>query len=97
MQSQKAQDSVQWSGRRFWIIFQVGDASPIPGGVGEQAGRGGKRRAGGGFRQAPDAEWAAEPDLAADLTRFREDELAHRELALAEGAREAPAYERGTR
>ena len=34
----------------------------------------------------------AEPALAADLTRFRDDELAHRDLALAEGAREAPAY-----
>jgi ubiquinone biosynthesis monooxygenase Coq7 len=34
----------------------------------------------------------AEPDLAKDLTRFRDDELAHRDLALAEGAREAPAY-----
>lgn len=34
----------------------------------------------------------AEPALAADLTRFRDEELAHRDLALAEGAREAPAY-----
>jgi ubiquinone biosynthesis monooxygenase Coq7 len=34
----------------------------------------------------------AEPELAADLTRFRDEELAHRDLALAEGAREAPAY-----
>ena len=39
------------------------------------------------------AEVAAdEPDLAAELTRFRTDELAHRDLAVAEGAREAPAY-----
>jgi ubiquinone biosynthesis monooxygenase Coq7 len=34
----------------------------------------------------------AEPALAADLTRFRDEELAHRDLALAEGARSAPAY-----
>jgi 3-demethoxyubiquinol 3-hydroxylase len=34
----------------------------------------------------------AEPDLAADLSRFRDEELAHRDLAVAEGAREAPAY-----
>ena len=34
----------------------------------------------------------AEPALAADLARFRDEELAHRDLALAEGAREAPAY-----
>ena len=35
---------------------------------------------------------AAEPALAAELTRFRDDELAHREIAIAEGARQAPAY-----
>lgn len=33
-----------------------------------------------------------EPQLASDLSRFRDDELAHRDQALAEGAREAPAY-----
>jgi ubiquinone biosynthesis monooxygenase Coq7 len=33
-----------------------------------------------------------EPDLAADLSRFRGEELAHRDLAVSEGAREAPAY-----
>lgn len=33
-----------------------------------------------------------EPALAADLTRFRDEELAHRDLAVSEGAREAPAY-----
>jgi ubiquinone biosynthesis monooxygenase Coq7 len=33
-----------------------------------------------------------EPDLAADLSRFRDEELAHRDQALAEGAREAPGY-----
>ena len=35
---------------------------------------------------------AAEPKLAADLTRFRDDELAHRDQAVAEGAREAVGY-----
>ncbi len=35
---------------------------------------------------------AAEPALAAELTRFRVDELAHRDIAIAEGAREAPAH-----
>jgi ubiquinone biosynthesis monooxygenase Coq7 len=34
----------------------------------------------------------AEPALAADLTRFRDEELAHRDQAAAEGAREAPGY-----
>jgi len=33
-----------------------------------------------------------EPALAAELSRFRDDELAHRDIAIAEGAREAPAY-----
>jgi ubiquinone biosynthesis monooxygenase Coq7 len=33
-----------------------------------------------------------EPELAADLTRFRDDELAHRDQAIAEGALEAPGY-----
>ncbi len=33
-----------------------------------------------------------EPDLAAELSRFRDDELAHRDLAVAEGAQEAPGY-----
>lgn len=33
-----------------------------------------------------------EPDLAAELSRFRDEELAHRDLAVAEGAREAPGY-----
>ena len=35
---------------------------------------------------------AREPKLAADLARFRADELAHRDEALAHGARAAPAY-----
>jgi ubiquinone biosynthesis monooxygenase Coq7 len=35
---------------------------------------------------------AAEPELAAELSRFRDDELAHRDIAVAEGARQAPAY-----
>ncbi|MFI4933543.1 MAG: demethoxyubiquinone hydroxylase family protein [Caulobacterales bacterium] len=34
----------------------------------------------------------SEPALAAELTRFRDDELAHRDLAVAEGAHDAPAY-----
>jgi ubiquinone biosynthesis monooxygenase Coq7 len=39
------------------------------------------------------AELAAhEPELAAELSAFRDDELSHRETALAEGAREAFAY-----
>lgn len=33
-----------------------------------------------------------EPELAAELAKFRDDELAHRDLAVDEGAREAPAY-----
>ncbi len=33
-----------------------------------------------------------EPDLAAELAKFREEELAHRDLAVEEGAREAPGY-----
>lgn len=33
-----------------------------------------------------------EPDLAAELARFREEELAHRDLAVEEGARETPGY-----
>jgi ubiquinone biosynthesis monooxygenase Coq7 len=33
-----------------------------------------------------------EPELAAELKTFREEEIAHRDLAVEEGAREAPAY-----
>lgn len=33
-----------------------------------------------------------EPDLAADLKRFRDDELSHRDHAVEAGAREAPGY-----
>jgi ubiquinone biosynthesis monooxygenase Coq7 len=33
-----------------------------------------------------------DPELAAELTGFRDEELAHRDEALAEGAREAPGY-----
>jgi ubiquinone biosynthesis monooxygenase Coq7 len=33
-----------------------------------------------------------EPDLAGELARFRQEELAHRDLAQAEGARGAPGY-----
>jgi ubiquinone biosynthesis monooxygenase Coq7 len=35
---------------------------------------------------------ADDPDLAAELSRFRDEELAHRDMAVAEGAREAPGY-----
>jgi 3-demethoxyubiquinol 3-hydroxylase len=35
---------------------------------------------------------ADEPALAADLTRFRDQELAHKDQAAAEGARSAPGY-----
>lgn len=35
---------------------------------------------------------AQDPELAAELERFRQDELAHRDLAVDEGAREAPGY-----
>ncbi len=34
----------------------------------------------------------AEPALAAELSRFRDDELAHRDAAVASGAHDAPAY-----
>ena len=34
----------------------------------------------------------AHPGLAAELTRFRDEELAHRDHAIEEGAREAPGY-----
>ena len=34
----------------------------------------------------------SEPALAADLGRFREEELGHRDAAVADGAREAPGY-----
>src|SRR3954467_5886681 len=33
-----------------------------------------------------------EPDLAAELSKFRDEELEHRDQAVAEGARDAPAY-----
>jgi ubiquinone biosynthesis monooxygenase Coq7 len=33
-----------------------------------------------------------EPELAAELSRFRDEELAHRDLAAREGAKEAPGY-----
>ena len=35
---------------------------------------------------------ARDPELAAELSRFRDEELAHRDLAVDEGAREAPGY-----
>ena len=33
-----------------------------------------------------------DPETAAELARFRDEELAHRDTAIAEGAREAPGY-----
>ena len=33
-----------------------------------------------------------DPDLAAELSTFRDEEIAHRDLAVEEGAREAPGY-----
>lgn len=33
-----------------------------------------------------------DPELAAELTKFRDEELAHRDIAIEEGARQAPAY-----
>jgi ubiquinone biosynthesis monooxygenase Coq7 len=33
-----------------------------------------------------------EPALAAELSQFRDEELAHRDLAVAEGAAQAPGY-----
>lgn len=33
-----------------------------------------------------------EPELAAELSKFRDEELAHRDLAIEQGAREAPGY-----
>ena len=33
-----------------------------------------------------------DPALAAELSKFRDDELAHRDLAIEEGAKEAPGY-----
>jgi ubiquinone biosynthesis monooxygenase Coq7 len=35
---------------------------------------------------------ARDPALAAELSQFRDDELAHKQTAIEEGAREAPAY-----
>jgi ubiquinone biosynthesis monooxygenase Coq7 len=37
-------------------------------------------------------ELSREPALAADLTRFRDDELAHKDRAIEAGARAAPGY-----
>jgi ubiquinone biosynthesis monooxygenase Coq7 len=33
-----------------------------------------------------------DPELAAELTKFRDEELMHRDIAIEEGARDAPAY-----
>ena len=35
---------------------------------------------------------ARDPELAAELSKFRDEELAHRDIAISEGARETPGY-----
>lgn len=42
--------------------------------------------------QIAELETAGENELAQQFTKFRDEEIAHRELAEAEGAREAPGY-----
>jgi ubiquinone biosynthesis monooxygenase Coq7 len=42
--------------------------------------------------QVAELEIAGEHDLAAKLAQFRAEEVAHKDLAAAEGAREAPGY-----
>jgi ubiquinone biosynthesis monooxygenase Coq7 len=42
--------------------------------------------------QIAELEAAGDKDLAERLTKFRDDEIAHKDLASAEGAHEAPAY-----
>ena len=42
--------------------------------------------------QIAELEAAGETELAARMTKFRDEEVAHKELATAEGAAQAPAY-----
>jgi len=42
--------------------------------------------------QVAELDAAGDADLAARLAKFRDDEIAHRDLAAAEGARHAPGY-----
>lgn len=42
--------------------------------------------------QITELEAAGETELAARMTKFRDEEVAHKELAAAEGAAQAPAY-----
>jgi 3-demethoxyubiquinol 3-hydroxylase len=42
--------------------------------------------------QVAELEAAGEKDLAARLSKFRDDEIAHKELAASEGASQAPGY-----
>ncbi len=42
--------------------------------------------------QVAELEAAGESELAARMSKFRDDEVAHKELAVAEGAAQAPAY-----
>lgn len=47
---------------------------------------------GGHYAEQVEALEPTEPELAAELARFRDEELAHLDTAVAEGAREAPGY-----
>ncbi|HEV7690745.1 MAG TPA: demethoxyubiquinone hydroxylase family protein, partial [Hyphomonadaceae bacterium] len=42
--------------------------------------------------QVAELEAAGEKDLAAKLSKFRDEEIAHKDLATAEGAAQAPGY-----
>ena len=42
--------------------------------------------------QVAELEAAGEKDLAAKLSKFRDEEIAHKDLAIAEGAAQAPGY-----
>ena len=42
--------------------------------------------------QAVQLETEEEPELLATVEKFRDEEIEHKETALAEGAKEAPAY-----
>lgn len=46
----------------------------------------------GHYQAQIDALSPTEPALAAELSRFRDDEVAHKEAAIASGARDAPGY-----
>lgn len=48
---------------------------------------------GGHYAEQLDALGESEPELTATIERFRDDELAHKQTAIEQGAREAPGYE----